>query len=151
MKKIILLSTILVCISCKTKKTQNEVFFINSTNTVEKYDLPNTTEGKIIVGMIDSLNLKDFKIPKAFDNLYMDYDYNKAYVTYGKAISTRRFIINRVNNLQALQAIEVSSKYSEIPDPNFIKKNFLDFVYDMPFINMSIKDLVRDRIKELEN
>jgi hypothetical protein len=81
----------------------------------------------------------------------MDYDFNIAYITYGKAISTRRFIINRVINLEVLKAIEFESKYSQIADSNFIKKKYSEFIYKMPYIEISLKDLVKQRIRELEN
>lgn len=151
MKKIILLNIILICISCKTKQTKEEVFFRKGNNSFEKFDLPNTNQANAIAEIIDSLNSKNYKIPKIFDNLYMDYDYNKAYVTYGKAISTRRFIINRVNNLNALKAIEFDSKYSVIPDTNIIKSNYSNFVFEMPYIEKSLRDLAKHRISELEN
>jgi hypothetical protein len=151
MKKIFFFSIVVICISCKTKKMEDNVFYIKKNNSFEKFDLPNTSQGIAIAGIIDSLNSKDYKIPNAFDNLYLDYDYNKAYVTYGKAISTRRFIINRVINLHALKAIEFDSKYSKVPDSNFIKSNYSNFIFEMPYIEMSLKDLVRQRISELEN
>ncbi|MFB3386669.1 hypothetical protein [Flavobacterium sp. LAR06] len=104
-----------------------------------------------IAGIIDSLNSKDYKISRAFDNLYLDYDYNKAYVTYGKAISTRRFIINRVINLSALKAMESDSKYSIVADSNVIKSKYSNFIFEMPYVEISLRDLARQRISELEN
>jgi len=151
MKRIVVFAFSVLTFSCNSyKEMPNEVYFIRQGSAL-KYNLPPHRLTNKISSAIDSLNLKDFKIPKLLDSLYVDYEYNKAFMTYDQAISTRRFIINRVYNIKALYAISSESKYSRVSDPKLVKQNYPDFIYQIPCTDLSIKQLAEKRIIELEN
>ncbi|MNL32704.1 hypothetical protein D3C87_1545740 [compost metagenome] len=101
--------------------------------------------------MIDSLNQKNYLIPSEFNNLYIDFDYYDAYITYGAAFSTRNFILKNTTNSEALTAIVNSDNpiFCGIPDEKIIKLRYSNLVYKMPLINKSLKDLAMERLKIL--
>ncbi|MNQ60223.1 hypothetical protein D3C85_744950 [compost metagenome] len=134
--------------SCKNTA---EVNFKEGQNYNQKYDIAETIKGKRIIGMIDSLNQKNYLIPSEFNNLYIDFDYYDAYITYGAAFSTRNFILKNTTNSEALTAIVNSDNpiFCGMPDEKIIKLRYSNLVYKMPLINKSLKDLAMERLKIL--
>lgn len=147
---IFVISLFYIFYSCKNTA---EVNFKEGQNYNQKYDIAETIKGKRIIGMIDSLNNKNYLIPAELNNLYIDFEYYDAYIVYGAAFSTRIFILKNTTNAEALTAIANSDNpiFSEMPDEKIIKVRYPNLVYKMPSIDKSLKDLARDRLKSLNN
>ncbi|MEL1246287.1 hypothetical protein AAEO56_18580 [Flavobacterium sp. DGU11] len=155
MKEVIYIIVIIFLSSCKgglnNENQKKEPVFVGNGNFNHKYDLPKSIKEKTIVGVIDSLNSQNYKIPNLLNNVYLDYEFNSMYIYYDKATSTRKFIINRVINIQALKAILASDNknLSIKPSQEFIKKQYNDFILQMPYIQYSLKELASKRLEEL--
>jgi hypothetical protein len=156
MKKYVNLIFVVILIACsgynKTKQDNKNVFIEND-NYNHKYDLARSSKERLIVSVIDSLNSDEFKIPNTLNEIYLDFKFNGKYLNYGKATSTRKFILSRTINTKTLKAILASDNENFLikPNQNFIKEKYSDFIFEMPYIQYSLKELASMRLEELNN
>lgn len=141
------------CVESKSIENLETVQFESNQNgTDKKYNIAKTEKGKQVIEAIELLNNKNYQIPSILNNLYLDYEFNEIHLTYGKGVSTRSFIIENIENKEVLEFILSSQNnlLDKIPDSNLIKEKYNDFVYEMPFANKSIKELVKEKLELLK-
>jgi hypothetical protein len=139
-------------LSLHGQQDENKVYWNPNKDTILKErDILEIGNGAIINKYIDSLNNVNLLLPKFLDDIYIDFHFYDAYFNYGKLISTRKYIFEKVQNINTLNLILSSEnpKYTMIPDSLYIEENFNKLANRMPFIKYSLKDLVKMRLDDM--